>query len=286
MRNKLLLSSLFALTFMLAACGTQPVSPTEAPQAETTDAPEVEMTEAPAEMITPAVTVNDQDLENGSVTIVEIISDGQGWIVIHAQADGKPGSILGFSPVSSGENNDVVVEIDTSQATETLYAMLHADAGEMGEFEFPDGPDEPVNVDGQVVTPSFLVGLPASQATITVAQSDEFGSFLVDENGITLYVFQDDPPGMSTCSGGCADNWPPVLTDNAPEAGEGVASSLLGTIERDDGTMQVTYNNWPLYYFVSDAHRGDMKGQGVQDAWYVISPAGELITQAEEVIDY
>lgn len=113
-------------------------------------------------MTTPSVTVNDQPIVNGTVTIAQVVSDGPGWLVVHAQKDGKPGPVLGHSAVSDGENTNVVVEIDVSGATETLYAMLHADAGIVGTYEFP-GADAPVKVGGKIVTPPFKVtgGLPA-----------------------------------------------------------------------------------------------------------------------------
>jgi hypothetical protein len=66
--------------------------------------------------------------------------------------------------VADGENDNVLVEIDASGATATLYAMLHIDAGEIGTWEFPGGPDTPAMAGDQIVTPAFSVtdGLPAT----------------------------------------------------------------------------------------------------------------------------
>ncbi len=60
------------------------------------------------------------------------------------------------------------------------------------------------------------------------------------------------------------DTWPPLLTTGAPTAGSGVTASMLGTTKRTDGTTQVTYNGWPLYYYVSDKAAGDTTGENVQ----------------------
>lgn len=111
------------------------------------------------------VIVEDQDASSGSVVIADIFSlEGSAWMVIHADADGKPGPVLGFAPVTEGQNHDVGVEIDLSQATPILYAMLHTDAGAVGEYEFP-GPDGPVqDAEGKVITPPFNVSLPDSVA--------------------------------------------------------------------------------------------------------------------------
>ena len=112
---------------------------------------------------------------------------------------------------------------------------------------------------------------------ITTA-STAFGTFLVDDEGKTLYMFTQDSPGRSTCEGDCPAAWPPVPGEVV--AGEGADQDLLGTIERSDGSTQATYADWPLYYFAQDQAAGDVKGQGVKDVWYVLTPEGEPIEKA------
>jgi predicted lipoprotein with Yx(FWY)xxD motif/plastocyanin len=114
-------------------------------------------------------------------------------------------------------------------------------------------------------------------AAVTVVTDDELGEFLADEEGMTLYLFLRDTENMSNCYEQCAQAWPPLLTEGAPNAGEGVNDALLGTTERTDGTTQVTYNGRPLYYFARDEQPGDANGQGLNDVWFVISPEGEQI---------
>jgi len=250
---------------------------------------------------TPGVTVADQKITNGTVTIAAVISDGPGWLVIHAQADGKPGPILGKTALSDGENRDVLVEIDDAQATETLYAMLHTDAGKVGTFEFPDGPDGPVMVDDKVVTPPFKVlakEMPSENTEIAsdsetmlvlLSGNDQLGPFLTDADGMTLYIFAKDEPGISNCYDQCALNWPPLLVENGqiPAGGEGVTAEF-GTAERTDGSTQVTYNGWPLYYWFNDAAVGDTTGQGVGGVWAVagVKPAVFSIVPGESQVSY
>lgn len=114
-------------------------------------------------------------------------------------------------------------------------------------------------------------------AAVNLGQNDELGSFLVDEKGMTLYLFTKDTPNTTVCYEKCAVAWPPLLTSGDPVAGEGVDASLLGTTNRTDGTVQVTYNGWPLYYYEKDKAPGDVIGQDVGGVWYVLSPAGEMI---------
>jgi predicted lipoprotein with Yx(FWY)xxD motif len=114
----------------------------------------------------------------------------------------------------------------------------------------------------------------AAGAVVAVADSS-LGSILVDGDGNTVYLFTPDEQGDSVCYDQCEAAWPPLLDDFA--AGDGIDASLLGTAPRTDGTEQITYNGWPLYYFANDAAPGDVNGQGVNDVWYVLSPTGEGI---------
>ncbi len=147
--------------------------------------------------MTPGVTVSDQAIANNKVTIETVVSDGPGWLVIHAQQEGKPGPILGFSPVTAGENSNVVVEIDATGATGTLYAMLHTDAGQEGTWEFPNGPDVPVKVGDQVVTPPFKVTAgvgvadqPIQNGKVTVAKVFSDGP-----GWMVIHAQQEGKPG-------------------------------------------------------------------------------------------
>lgn len=109
---------------------------------------------------------------------------------------------------------------------------------------------------------------------ISVADN-ALGQILTDPDGMTIYLLLDDAQGASTCTGGCPSNWPPLLAEVG--VGAGVDASLLDTIARSDGTVQVTYNGWPLYRYVGDGEPGDTRGQNVGSRWYVVSPLGEPI---------
>jgi predicted lipoprotein with Yx(FWY)xxD motif len=116
----------------------------------------------------------------------------------------------------------------------------------------------------------------ATGVTVATGMSD-LGTILSDADGRTLYLFLNDSGGESTCYDDCAANWPALVTEGDPRA-EGEADvTLLGTTERTDGGLQVTYNGTPLYYFAGDEAPGDTNGQGLIDAWYVVSPEGEPI---------
>ena len=119
-----------------------------------------------------------------------------------------------------------------------------------------------------------------SAATVKTSTGDP-GTFLVDATGRTLYLWVADKGSTSTCSGGCAQAWPPLTTTGKPHAGAGAKASLLGTTKRSDGTLEVTYAGHPLYYFAGDSQPGQTSGQGSNGfgaEWWVVAPDGKAIT--------
>jgi predicted lipoprotein with Yx(FWY)xxD motif len=116
------------------------------------------------------------------------------------------------------------------------------------------------------------------EAVLSTTTSD-FGDIVVDSTGRTVYVFDRDMPGSgkSACTGQCLENWPPVTSESDTPTVDGVSGDV-GTIEWDDGTLQVTLDGWPLYTFADDAKAGDTAGQGVQGVWWIVDPSGVKVT--------
>lgn len=118
-------------------------------------------------------------------------------------------------------------------------------------------------------------------ATVEVREKEDLGPYLTDAEGMSLYLFMSDSTQGSTCYDACAQAWPPYTTEEPPNAGEeAVNADMLGTLTRKDGTTQVTYNGWPLYYYVKDTEPGDTRGQDVEGfgaEWYLISPEGRPV---------
>ena len=118
---------------------------------------------------------------------------------------------------------------------------------------------------------SSTAGGSGGAATVTVASKGAVGAVFSNAQGMTLYHLTADTPGVSTCTGGCAAAWPPLVLPagvSAPVAGKGVDG--LGTIKRTDGSVQVTYDKEPLYTFSGDASPTDAKGQGVAGTWFAV----------------
>jgi len=117
----------------------------------------------------------------------------------------------------------------------------------------------------------------AAGGTTVAAANSKLGRILVDGRGRTLYLFGKDARGKSACAGACAAFWPPLIASGKPVAKSGAKSSLLGTIKRRDGRLQITYNHHPLYTFVKDTAKGQTNGEGVSAygaEWYALSSTG------------
>ena len=87
---------------------------------------------------------------------------------------------------------------------------------------------------------------------------------LTDANGMTLYIFDKDEPGVSNCYDTCAEKWPPLFADDAA-----MAEGDFSIVERTDGTRMWAYKDMPLYYWVEDMNPGDTTGDGVGGVWHL-----------------
>ena len=137
---------------------------------------------------------------------------------------------------------------------------------------------------GVVAILATLATRPAHAATSAATTVDlgksTLGRLLVTSRGRTLYLFEKDRNGRTSCTGTCATYWPPLLTTAKPHAGTGVHASLLGTTRRPDGKLQVTYRHHPLYTFALDKRAGQTKGEALKEfgaEWYAVSAAGAKV---------
>jgi predicted lipoprotein with Yx(FWY)xxD motif len=113
---------------------------------------------------------------------------------------------------------------------------------------------------------------------VSAAEVGDLGTVLVDSQGLTLYDFHKDKGGKSSCYEACAAAWPPLLTDGNPQAQGPAERGMLGTTERKDGTVQVTYAGWPLYTYVADKGPGEANGNDIDQfgaEWYALQPNGQ-----------
>jgi predicted lipoprotein with Yx(FWY)xxD motif len=123
-------------------------------------------------------------------------------------------------------------------------------------------------------TPSASAAAPATVKTASKTVAGKSEDILVDAKGITLYYFTPDKGGTVTCTAACAQNWPPLTLPSGvtTPTGDKAVTGKLATVANPGGGMQVTYNGWPLYYFIKDKDSADTYGQGVGGKWFVVTP--------------
>ena len=115
-------------------------------------------------------------------------------------------------------------------------------------------------------------GTPTPLASVRIGFTEDLGPFLIDPEGMTLYLFTEDTTaGESACYDDCATAWPPVPAGDMLTLPPGIPGTLAET-ERTDGTTQLTYNDIPLYLYAADTAPGDTNGQDVGEVWYIVPP--------------
>ena len=119
----------------------------------------------------------------------------------------------------------------------------------------------------------------AGSPMLAAKDASDLGTIITDAEGFTLYRFDKDkakPTPTTNCVDDCATKWPPVTVDPKGKLTlEGVDKSVVGMVQRPDGTSQLTIGGWPVYRFAGDAEPGATAGQGVSGTWFAITPDGK-----------
>jgi len=96
-------------------------------------------------------------------------------------------------------------------------------------------------------------------SVVITKHSSKLGSYLSDPQGRALYTYKGDTKDVSNCHGSCLVVWPAYQD-------KGSVSNLpsgIGTIKRNNGQIQYTFDNQPLYFYASDVQPGQLSGNGV-----------------------
>ncbi len=122
------------------------------------------------------------------------------------------------------------------------------------------------------------VALADKTTTVKLADSQAYGKYLVNGLNYSLYLFESDSNGKSSCYDDCAQVWPPFVVQGELVAGQGINADRLGSLERENGLQQATYYGNPLYVYVKDTDLGETAGQDIEDyggRWHLVTAEGE-----------
>ncbi|MBC7813830.1 MAG: hypothetical protein H7175_21925 [Burkholderiales bacterium] len=178
----------------------------------------------------PSVSVSNQLILGHAVRINSVYSAGPGFVVIHQDGGGQPGPVAGQHAVNAGWTYNLEVEIDSALATPTMFAMLHVDDGTVGVYEFDgaSGLDNPVSVNGSVVTPSFTAEL--------LHAHDQF----LAGDTVTIATVVTQQAGWLVIHAGDANTFGPVLGQTQIQAG--TSNNVVVSIQQDGRTPVL----WPM----------------------------------------
>jgi predicted lipoprotein with Yx(FWY)xxD motif len=180
-------------------------------------------------------------------------------------------------------NCPAITEEAEATATSEAAAMATAPAGTAVEpTEAPAGTEAMATEAPAGSEPTASVAA-VSGPFVQIVETDEYGPILADHECRTLYTFANDVDGQPTCVDDCATNWPPLLTTDGtvPALADELDPSLFSVVDHPDGS-QLKVGDWPLYYFAGDSGPSQTNGQGVGGVWWLVSPDGTQLVEAEE----
>lgn len=210
-----------------------------------------------------------------SVVADSVLADVNGFLVIHSEADGGPGPVAGFAPVTAGLNTNVVVELDPEVVTPRLWPMLHVDTGEAGVYEFGtvEGADGPVRVNDAVLT----FGINAAPA---LKVSDQ--AVIEAMMGFGPHIYVDaaliDAPGWIALHSS-VDGAPGPVIGTAPLV-PGLNERVLIEVSAEDAGTQV----FPMLHYDTN-ELGVYEFGSVDDADGPVSVAGSVVVVPIAIVE-
>ncbi|MDE2071621.1 MAG: DUF333 domain-containing protein [Patescibacteria group bacterium] len=209
------------------------------------------------------------------VIVVLAVAGGAWWWMSRSAAPAQNAQIA--NPASVNCVTTLGGQLEIKDTAEGAVGICHLPDGRKCEewALFRDG----TCTDGAASTTAAAATQPSGDQT-PVSQnlilgfnvSPTLGSYLSAYNGFTVYTYSKDTPNHSTCTGACAANWPPYIVPSVDAVHVPADIKGVGTITRADGSIQVTYNSMPLYFWKGDQKPGDTLGQGIGGAWFVVKP--------------
>ena len=167
----------------------------------------------------------------------------------------------------------VVVKINSQDTELPVYELVNNNESTSPGSSTPSNPSTP--------TPPRISPIRTNVSTISGVSTktdSRLGPYLTNDQGFSLYVNLKDGPNNIACNGDCLKKWPPaMITENQRiSIAEELNGEKLMSMKADDGRTQLTYFDYPLYYYVMDVEPDEKKGQGI-DNFYLISPKGQIL---------
>lgn len=206
---------LAAFTLVVAACGDDDDVTAAPADDDTVEAPPM----GPAEL-----SAEDQTGDGTEVMVASVTLPADGFVVIHADADGSAGPVIGHSELlSEGESTDVVITLDEPLAvTATVWPMAHIDTNVNGAYDFAP-PD--VTDDGPATFEDGEVAVLPVEVTVEGAGddgTDEGGAPSGEAESVSISDFSFQPDTLDVGVGTTVtwtneDGVPHTVTSGTPD---------------------------------------------------------------------
>jgi hypothetical protein len=102
-----------------------------------------------------------QPIVNGTVVLKRVVAPQDGWLVldkIDAQTQPTFNGTAGLLYIKAGSYQNLQVPVARPfRPGDQVVVQLHEDLGMDRTFGYPDGPDKPVELNGDTVTATFVV---------------------------------------------------------------------------------------------------------------------------------
>jgi len=188
-----------------------------------------------------------------------------------------PATSIANTTVSNTQVSTTVAETPTAMAASTEDMTGTAMMADTTSTAMMSGTEMAGTSTSGTAMPSGTTMANAPLTSLKIVTDATLGTYLADGNGRALYVFTNDTTSASTCSAACLQEWQPVIVNGLPTLMTGVSSALVGTSVMADGTTQLTISGHPVYFHVGDMTSGQITGQGLDSAWFLISPTGATV---------
>jgi predicted lipoprotein with Yx(FWY)xxD motif len=252
-------------TLFIAGCTQQPVQPTPLPTAIPTS------TSAPDTVKLMDTTLGKVLTDTNGMTLYFFMTDvpASGASTCYAAAN-----CTHFWPIF----NVATIQVSPPLAAADFSSITRTDGTKQTTYRgwplyYFLNDKIPGDVKGENVLKTWYIA--KQDYTVMIASIPTAGAFLTDPSGKTLYTFNQDTTGTSTCTGACIAKWPPFSPSTivAPSV---LRASDFTSVTRADGAKQWAFMGKPLYYYSGDSGPGMTLGQGFGNKWYVANITGFL----------
>ncbi|MFC1961371.1 hypothetical protein ACFLYO_11765 [Chloroflexota bacterium] len=219
--------------------------------------------------------VQDQSLGGEDELVIRAVTMPEsGWVVVHADADGSFGEVVGQALIEAGTTTALQIPL-TGSPTNVLWPMLHVDTGVAGEYEFSEveGADGLVVVNDQIATTRIWIVPHLRTGSQVIMHGDNWVGEMANDTGPMMRIRSvlSEGPGIVVVYQD-VNGQPGLVAGFAL-----VPAGLSVNVEVSLNTTMLTPTMWPMLH-VDDQTIGSYEFGEVENADMPIVMDGKVVT--------